>query len=285
MTLLEFLDDVYVPLTGVCDRTRRLYSLTIEQFGKFLGRAATLADFDELVVAKFLSHRVRTRAAATAAKDRSQLRALWEMATRRKLVDQWPTIKTIRVPVRVPECWLTEEFQRLLDASAKEQVTLDGIPASLWWRALLLLCYDTGSRCTEAVSLRWRCVKPGAVLFIAEDRKGRRADIYREVSEQTAAAMEAIRGSRGPGDLVFPWPRSHTYLWKRLAIILKRAGLPAGRRDKFHKIRRTTASYYEAAGGDAQTLLDHSSRAVTQKYLDPRIVRQKAAPDVLPRVG
>lgn len=39
MTLLEFLDDVYVPLTGVCDRTRRLYSLTIEQFGKFLGRA------------------------------------------------------------------------------------------------------------------------------------------------------------------------------------------------------------------------------------------------------
>lgn len=285
MTLLEFLDDVYVPLTGVCDRTRRLYSLTIEQFGKFLGRAPTLADFDELLVAKFLSHRVRTRAAGTAAKDRSQIRALWEMAARRKLVDQWPTIKTIRVPVRVPECWLTEEFQRLLDASAKEQVTLDGIPAALWWRALLLLCYDTGSRCNEAVSLRWRCVKPGAVLFVAEDRKGRRADIYREISERTAAAMEAIRGSRGPGDLVFPWPRSHTYLWKRLAIILKRAGLPAGRRDKFHKIRRTTASYYEAAGGDAQTLLDHSSRAVTQRYLDPRIVRQKAAPDVMPRVG
>lgn len=285
MTLLQFLDDIYVPLSGIGERTRRLYSLTIGSFGRFLGRAATLADFDELVVARFLADRVRKRAAATAAKDRAQLRALWEMAARRKLVESWPTIKIIRVPVRVPECWLTEEFQRLLAAASKEQTTLDGIPAALWWRALLLLCYDTGSRCTEAISLRWRCVKPRAVLFVAEDRKGRRADIYREIGETTTAALEAIRGTRGPDDLVFPWPRSHTYLWKRLEIILKRAGLPATRRDKFHKIRRTTASYYEAAGGDAQTLLDHSSRAVTQRYLDPRVVKQKAAPDILPRVG
>jgi integrase len=68
--------------------------------------------------------------------------------------------------------------------------------------------------------------------------------------------------------------------------ILERAGLPKDRRCKFHKIRKTTASYYEAAGGSAQRLLDHSSPAVTRKYLDPRIVTQGVpAPSVLPKVS
>lgn len=285
MTLQHLLDDLYVPLKGVTDRTRRLYQFTIEAYGKFLGRPATLADLEELSVARFLIQRVRDRAVATAAKDRAQLRALWEFAARRRLVDTWPTIKTIRVPQRVPECWLTDEYQRLLASAAQEKTTIDGIPAALWWRALLLLAYDTGERITALTSIKWRAVKSGAVLFVAEDRKGRRADVYREIGEATAATLEAIRGSRGPDDAVFPWPYCHTYLWTRLEIILKRGGLPAGRRDKFHKIRRTTASYYEAAGGSAQRLLDHSSPQTTRAYLDPRIVKGAAAPDILPKVS
>lgn len=282
MTLHQVLDDIYVPLNGICDRTRTLYSLTIKSYGKFLGHPATLADLDELSIARFLAYRVRERAAATASKDRAQIRAIWEFCARRKLVETWPTIKTIRVPRRVPECWLTHEYMRLLASASLEQTTLDGIPAALWWRALLLLAYDTGERITPLISLRWSCVKPGAVLFVAEDRKGRRADVYREIGPETAAAIEAIRGDR---DLVFPWPRSYTYLWKRLGIILERAGLPASRRDKFHKVRRTTASYYQAAGGSAQQLLDHASPNTTRGYLDPRIVRGTAAPEVLPKVS
>jgi len=287
MTLHQVLDDLYVPLKGVSDRTRTLYKFTLDAYGEYLGHPATLADLDELPVARFLSQRVRDRAVATAAKDRAQLRAIWEFAARRRLVESWPTIKTIRVPQRVPECWLTEEYQRLLASAAQEKTTLDGIPAALWWRALLLLAYDSGERINALTSIRWRNVKAGAgaVLFIAEDRKGRRADVYREIGDATAAALEAIRGDRKPDDLVFPWPRAHTYLWTRLEIILKRAGLPAGRRDKFHKIRRTTASYYEAGGGSAQRLLDHASPATTRGYLDPRVVKGTAAPEVMPKVG
>lgn len=285
MTLQQLLDDLYVPLKGVTERTRILYQFTIDAYGRFLGRVPTLADLDELSVARFLIQRVRDRAVATAAKDRAQIRALWEFAARRKLVDSWPTIKTIRVPQRVPECWLTEEYERLLASASQERVLLLDIPSAKWWRALLLLAYDTGERITALISIRWRNVKNGAVLFVAEDRKGRRADVYREISEATAAALEDIRGSRGPDDLVFPWPRTYTYLWTRLEIILKRAGLPASRRDKFHKIRRTTASYYEAGGGSAQRLLDHANPQTTRCYLDPRVVKGKAAPDVIPKVG
>lgn len=285
MTLQQFLDDVYAPLKGVSERTRAIYRMTIAPFAEFLGREPTLSDLEEITVARFLAHRVRTRAAATAAKDRSQIRAIWEFAARRKMVETWPAIPLIRVPKRVPECWLTDEFRRLLESAGQEKTVLDGIPGALWWRALLLLAYDTGERCTALISIKWRCVRGRAVLFIAEDRKGRRADILRDISESTTAALEAIRGDRGPDDLVFPWPRCHSYLWKRLEIILERAGLPAGRKDKFHKIRKTTASYYEAGGGSAQWLLDHADPATTRAYLDPRVVKGKAAPDVIPKVG
>lgn len=285
MTLTTLLNDLYAPLRSLSDRTIRVYGFTIDAFEDFLGHEPTAADLDELVVARFLAHRVRTRAAATAAKDRAQLRALWEFAARRKLSDTWPLIPIVRVPERVPEAWLTDEFKRLLDSAALERTNYDGIPAADFWRALLLVCYDTGERVTSVMSTRWRNVQNRAIIFSAENRKGKRRDILREISEETQDSLDRIRCSRASNDLVWPWPRSATYLWTRLEIILKRAGLPHERKDKFHKIRKTTASYYQAAGGDAQHLLDHASQLTTRKYLDPRIVKGVAAPDVLPKVS
>jgi integrase len=285
MLLTEFLADIYAPLRAIDDRTILLYRLTIRPFSDFLGRPATLADFEELTVARFLAARVRERAPGTAAKDRSQLRAMWEFAARRKLVDTWPTIPLIKVPERVPEAWLTEEMARLLLSASHEKAVYDGIPAALWWRALLLMAYDTGERATAMLSIRWRSFRGSHVLYEAESRKGKRRDISRDISVETADAMLAIRGGRGLEDLIFPWPRQKSYLWRRLEIILQRAGLPSGRKDKFHRIRRTTASYYEAAGGSAQQLLDHADPATTRKYLDPRIVKGVSAPSVMPRIA
>jgi len=283
MTLLELLDGYYVPLRGVSARTQKLYRYTIEAFGEHLGRPATVDDFEELTVARFLSARLREMAVATAAKDRCQLRALWEFAARRGLTDgRWPQIRHIRVPERVPRCWLTEEMQRLLIAARDRQGTIAGVPAAAWWRAALLVCYDTGERVAALLSLEWRDVTPAGVTFRAEGRKGQRRDIYRQISPETAAAIEAIRG---PRLRVFDWDRAMTSLWSHLGKILEAAGLPNDRYSKFHCIRKTTASYAAAAGLDAQRLLDHASPKTTRAYLDPRVVVSPSAPDVLPRVG
>jgi integrase len=282
LTLRAAVRDVYAPLRAISPRTLKLYEFTLDAFRDFLGHEPMTSDLDELVVARFLSHREQTRAAATAQKDRAQLHAIWEFLARRKAVDTWPTMRQVNVPERVPEAWLTEEFARLLATASGEKTVIAGIPGGLFWRALLLLAYDTGERITALTLVRWPDVRGGYVLFRAETRKGKRRDIVREIGPETQAALEAIRGDR---DLVFPWPYCHTYLWTRLSIILRRAKLPAGRRDKFHKIRRTTASYYEAAGHSAQRLLDHASPATTRKYLDPRVVQTVGAPSVIPRVS
>lgn len=285
MKLADFLSDIYVPLKGISAQTESLYRLTIAEFGRSLGHEAALDDLEELKVARFLAERVRNRKPATAAKDRSQIRALWELAARRRMVDLWPTIQRIRVPERVPEAWLTEEMTKLLESAAKERSVYDGIPAALWWKAILLVCYDTGERITPVLSLKWRDVRGNQILYIAENRKGCRRDILRTLSQDTVDAMAAIKNDRAQDDAVFPWPLVKNYIWKRLEIILKRGGLPSDRSCKFHKIRKTTASYAEAAGLSAQAILDHSDPKTTKRYLDPRIVMQKAASDVLPRVG
>ena len=56
---------------------------------------------------------------------------------------------------------------------------------------------------------------------------------------------------------------------------------PATRRDKFHKIRRTVASYFKKAGGDATELLGHSGPEVTKAYIDKTIVGKVHASDLL----
>ena len=83
---------------------------------------------------------------------------------------------------------------------------------------------------------------------------------------------------------MFPWPYSYTYLWTEYGRLLRLAGLPSDAKSKFHRIRKTAASYAEAAGGNATAMLRHSKREVTEAYLDPRICQQQQPVDVLFRL-
>ena len=179
MTLLELLDGFYVPLRGVSPRTEKLYRYTIQAYSEHLGHAATVADLEELTVARFLAARVREMAVATAAKDRCQLRALWEFAARRGLTDgRWPQIRPIRVPERVPRCWLTEEMQRLLDAARERQGTIAGVPAAAWWRAALLVC------CPQRGHTRQQREQAAAALSQALELNPLLARSYADVGEE-----------------------------------------------------------------------------------------------------
>jgi integrase len=296
MTLKTLLHDYYAPVKGISDRTIRLYEFTIKAFGAYLAEAEgiaggysepTTADLNQLVVARFLAWRLRSREPATAAKDRAQLRACWEFAAREKLggVERFPTMRTITVPERIPEAWLIDEMRRLIESSAAEQGSICGIPAGSYFRSLLMCCYETGERISAVMSLTWADVRGPAVVFRAEGRKGRRRDIIRSISPDAAAAIDAIAEPRRA--LVWPFDKVISVLYHRMDRILRRAGLPHDRRCKFHRVRKTAASYYRAAGGNSQKLLDHSSPAVTERYLDPRIVTPEVAdaPGRLPKVS
>jgi integrase len=289
MSLRALLVDCYAPLNGISDRTVRLYGFTLKAFGEFLGEQAgegyiepTIDHLDELVVARFLAHRLRQRSVGTAAKDRTQLRAIWEFLSRRGVVKTWPSIRPIRVPERVPRAWLIDEFKRLLASAGEERGEVVGVPARAWWRAILLTAYEVGERIGGLLSIEWGDVAPNGITIRAEGRKGQRRDIWRGISP---ACYEAVMATRNDRRLVFDWDKSYSMIWHDLGRICERAGLPNDRMSKFHRVRKTTASYAAAGGLDPQKVMDHASPLTTRRYLDPRIVRQPEATDVLPKVS
>lgn len=282
MLLHQFLVDFYVPLTGISPRTQKLYEFTLASWGEFLGTPPTVDDLDMLPVAQFITHRTTTRSPATAAKDRAQIVALWNAAAKQKLCDSFPMVRRVKVPENLPEAWTIEEFRILCASCLRENGMIGDIPAKYFWRSLLLCAYDTGERISAIMSLPFEDVSRTGVIFRAAHRKGNRRDIYRQIGQETIDAINAIRSER---EKVWPWPYHPNYLWRKFSRVLTNANLPSGRRHKFHKIRRTTASFFQANGGSAQSLLDHSNPATTRRYLDPRIVGGFSAPDVLPRVG
>jgi len=283
MTLIELLDDYYAPLRGISERTQKLYRMTIAVYARHLGVEPTVEEhLAEMPVARFLAARLRDRSPATAKKDSAQLRALWEFAARRGFVNQFPLLRPIHVPERVPSAWTTEEMEALLESARLHPGTVSGAPAGLYFTALILMCYETGERISAVLSLRWDDVRGGLVTFRAETRKMQTRDIVRGISPVVIEALEKIRRE---GGLVFPWDRCKANLWRHMGLILKRAKLPCDRKSKFHRLRKTCASYAAAAGIDPQRLLDHSNPATTRAYLDPRIVQTRQACDVLPKVG
>lgn len=289
MKLIALLRDVYAPLNGISDRTLRLYEFTLKAFGHYLGQESgegyvepTVDHLDELVVARFLAHRLRTRSVGTAAKDRAQLRAFWGFLARRGASKTWPSMRPIRVPERVPRAWLIDEFKRLLDSAAEERGQIVGVPAAKYWKALLLTAYEVGERIGGLLSIEWDDVGPNGITIRAEGRKGQRRDIWRGISPD---CYEAIMAIKTPRRLVFDWDKCYSMIWHDLGRICERAGLPNDRMSKFHRVRKTTASYAAAGGLDPQKVMDHASPLTTRRYLDPRIVRQPEATEVLPRVS
>jgi integrase len=177
---------------------------------------------------------------------------------------------------RLPIAWTMEEMGLILAACAATPGMVGEIPARMFWTALILLLFDTGLRLRAALSIeRSNLDLATGWLCIAAETQKQKTEQRFQVSVQTTDAILAIWSP--PRRLLFPWTRTgrRVRIWVCLGNILKRAGLPSGRRDKFHKFRRTTASHIAAAAGidAASRQLGHSATDVTLRYIDPRIAR------------
>lgn len=269
-------------LRGCSPSTRRQYRINIDHFGEYLGRPATVDDLTDDAVAACMAWFVETRRAPrTANKFRDNMLALWRFLARKHVVDQWADVPPLAEPHRIPVAWTKEQLSRLYGTLDGLTGEIGGVSRRLWWHALHALCWDTAERISAVLSTEWGQVDlaGGWIVVKAEWRKGRRADVLSKLHPDTVHCLTLMREPERPR--VLPWPWSKTYVWNRYKRILKAAGLPDDREHKFHCLRKSAASYFEAAGHDATRLLGHSSRRVTARYLDPRIVGQTHAADVL----
>lgn len=283
MLLIAFFDDFYRPnrLRGKSENTSRLYRLSVRSFGKTLGHPALLKELTNANVNRHMQRLIDDgRAKATANKDRSQLLALWRYAIKLGLLSEWPDVQPEIEPQRVPRAWMADEVVRLFRTIDRLPGKIDTCDRSLWWRCLLMLALDTGERIGALSECRWDWLEGRWLIIPAEFRKGKHRDRHYLLGCGTVSRLGELR-NQSIGNKIFPWPYCSVYLWRKFGDILKEAGLPHGRRDKFHRLRRTCASVVHAAGLDATEALDHTHRRTTQAYLDPRFARKDQPSEIL----
>lgn len=286
MSLRQMLVEKYAPVKGICARTVEIYSHSIDRFSEYLGRPALISDLEEDTIAAFLVWRGRTihsarrglPSAGTVRKDRTQLLALALYAFRKRLIPEFPIVRQVRGEKRLPRGFTAAEVARLIVAARLRQRTIAGLPAGWWWSTLIYAAWCTGARIGELMALRWFNVQGTEIVFLAGTRKGHTRDISRRITPDLAAAIEIHR--RCPGDLVWPWPGKPTSIYASMAILCAKAEVPQRR---FHAIRKASASYVQAGGGDAVSHLDHSDANITRNhYLDERVVGKTEGVDFLP---
>jgi integrase len=293
MTLREILSR-YAILQNLSDRTVELYGHTLDRFAEHLGHEPAIDDIDDLVVAGFLRWRAATPrkrgkpSAASVAKDKSQLTALanWAAKKRLKRSDgndvEFLSLPRSRKIRHAPQAYTAEEVARLIRLAKQRVGHVDGKPAAWWWSTLIYAAWCSAERIGALLELRWRDVDltNRTLLFRAETRKGRSADIQRAITPDLAASLSRFAGQ--PDDLVWRWDRAYHSLWPSLRLLCRRAGV---RGTGFHRLRKASASYVALGGGDATEHLGHASPEMTRAhYLDPRITSPKNALDYLPRL-
>lgn len=262
------------------EKTRKHYRFALDNLARVLHREPTAKDLtDDNIVAVMADLLHRGRSERTANERRDRLNALWKFLTSRGLAKHLPTNMRLAEPERTPVAWRAHELSRILEACELEKVLIDGVRSSDWWTSLHLVMWSSSERIGALMLCEWDHFSAPWLSVPFANRKGRRASREYRLKDEAVESLERIRNPRRKH--IWPWPYCFAYLWNRYRIIRRRAGLPTDRYSSFHRMRKSSASHYKAAGGNAQELLGHSSPKQTRRYLDPRVTGDNQAADLL----
>jgi len=217
---------------------------------------------------------------ATINKDLRHLKAVLRIAHEWGYLPLVPKVRMLREPKKLPQYVTPEHFAAMYKActAATEPA---GLPYSAadWWRAVLTMCYMTGWRIGEVLSLRRSDLDMEAGIAITrwDDNKGKRDE--RVPLHPVVVQHLELLPSFHP--LVFPWIRGRRDLWQEFATIQKAASIKLECADKhehtdachrygFHDLRRAfaTLNAERLSATALQGLMRHQSFATTQRYIN-----------------
>lgn len=261
--------------------THHQYRLALANLEAANGHMLVCDLSDDAVALMMHSLRQRGLSPRTVNDRRARIHALWSWLCRRGVLQVWPTTQRMVEPERTPDAWTEKQMRQLFCAASLQRRKIGGVPAWLFWTCLLSLAWDTGERIGALMQVTWEQIDLDSrwLQVPAEMRKGKRADKCYRLAPETVANLRLLK-KHGQAK-VLPWDRHPSYLWQAFGRLLKDAGLPQDRRSKFHRIRRSVATHFTIAGGDAQAAMGHSSAETTARYIDTRLVPQVHPSDVL----
>ncbi|MCE9555652.1 MAG: tyrosine-type recombinase/integrase [Planctomycetes bacterium] len=268
-------------------KTQRQDTQAIKTFAEYLGREALLSDLTDQSVAGWMAWLLRTKNLVPQSVNASRHRMLcmWRFLARKRFAAEFPEVGMLAEPQPVPTAWTQEQMCKLFAACrAWTGPDFGGVNGAGWFLALTHIAYDTGMRAAELWALQWDWLdwETGDLVVPAVVRKGHRQGMVYSLHADTLAILKTI--TEPQRELILPMDRDKARFYSRFNTLLESAGLPHDRRSKLHRLRRTCASWLESVlPGSATAALGHSSRRVTEKYLDVRITKRTKPSDLLPR--
>lgn len=245
----------------------RRYKTTANNFDKWLGRPATLADLTRDNYVAWVKQRQQEVAGGTVRGEAEKLLVIWKWASAEVGLPM-PMVKLPPMSETQPIAWTLEELQRLEESAARYPGKVGGIPGCVFMPALIAVAFDTGERIEaisqlEAVDINLRRL---VVNFRRETRKGKRRGSSKVITAETGKRLRKLLALRP--DRPFA-PVQYPTLYRHLGLILAMAGLPIDRSRKFHCLRRTHATHLLLQGGNPTVSLDQASPETTWRhYID-----------------
>ena len=269
-------ENYYMPLrlTGRSPRTIAVYRTALNRWRLFAGPRPA-SRIDSALIAAFQRRLLKDVGPASANTYCAHLMALLRFAADQDLglLARAPRWRKLKEPKRSPLAFTVQEFQKVLACAQAWPGRIGACPAGAWWTALLLVCWETGLRYKALLLLRSiDVVWDSAGLFCQADTQKDKEAMWFDLPPHVLDAIRAIYEPER--ELLFPRDVTIDTVGRRFRRILDHSGIyaPKGCGQRFHRIRRSKASYTEAMGGDATRALGHSDRSVTERYFDPRIV-------------
>jgi integrase len=186
-----------------------------------------------------------------------------------EILEKVPWVRAPRTearPVRLVDPKHVSDAYRVACCMDRPVVEDGGLKPGEWWRALLVVAWNTGLRRRSLLELDWDMVDWERRFFRIPGRsmKAKRFQIQ-PFPEVVLTHLRGIR--RSEHGLIFPWPmhiREFSNKWHEL---LDLAGIPVENHFGLHDIRKTLAT--TLWGNDpqaAQFALGHASATVTARH-------------------
>jgi integrase len=225
----------------------------------------------------------------TANRKRRDLLTLWKFASQRDIVEHYKhgEVALFKEPEVIPDGWFLDQLGAILVGLSKV-TSRRKTPGwtNLHDQAAAMIIYDTAFRIDACLALRRSDLREDGSIVARAGTQKTFTDEARWLKADTMALLRRLPVSSDGRLLPFPFgTRAFIRRWKQG---LRRAGLPATRRDGPQKMRRTSVSWMEAClPGSGERHAGHKTPGLAKKrYISPLIVesvRPKSS-DVLPRI-
>lgn len=264
-------------------KTRRLYGFAFDSFQRFLGRDPELLDLNDETVACWINHMhlAEGLAETTVNGYAAKLKAFWDWAARKRVVDQFPTVGRLPVPERLPVAWRENDLVKIFNGCRSQTGWIGDVPAWRFWTAIHGWWWCTAERSEATFSLRVEHLRldDGIAVLPASIRKGRRKTAVYDLWPDLVMMLQSMLPPHTkPRELVFDWDNhfDRGTFYNRYDKMLQRLNLPHDRYRKPQAMRVSHASWQKVLGGDPTRALGHDDPATTRKsYIDPTLDRER----------